>query len=203
MPAYATSSRVGSFLLSGWQLSGIITAMSGLPIDVVDQLAGSFYGLNNGFGRPNFAPGADHSAAASNVPHGFYFNPYAFVRPVVSAGQLIPSSGGTALAGALGTDFGNVGRNILRGPSQANVDFGLTRHFRVTESKRIEFRADFFNLLNQVNLANPMSDFNGIASSGGSIDPNTGQVLSPGAFGRIISTSSNPRIIQLSLKFSF
>jgi hypothetical protein len=73
----------------------------------------------------------------------------------------------------------------------------------MTESKGIEFRAEFFNLLNHVNLANPMSDFNGIQSSGGSVDPNTGQVLSPGAFGRIVSTSSNPRIIQLALKFSF
>ncbi len=202
-PTFATSSRTGSLLVSGWQLSGIVTAMSGLPIDVVDQLAASFYGLNNGFGRPNFAPGADRATATSNVPNGFFFNPYAFARAVVRAGQPIPSSGGAAFAGALGTDFGSVGRNILRGPGQANVDFGLARLFRVTESKRIEFRADFFNLLNHVNLANPMSDFNGIASSGGNFDPNTGRVLSPGAFGRIISTSSNPRIIQLALKFSF
>jgi hypothetical protein len=83
------------------------------------------------------------------------------------------------------------------------VDFGLTRRFRVTESKGIEFRAEFFNLLNHVNLANPMSDFNGIASSGGSIDANTGRILNPGAFGRIIATSSNPRIIQFALKFNF
>jgi hypothetical protein len=47
-----------------------------------------------------------------------------------------------------------------------------------------------------------MSDFNGIQSSGGSIDPNTGQVLSPGARADRL-TSSNPRIIQLALKFSF
>jgi hypothetical protein len=39
-PTFATSSRTGSMPLSGWQLSGIVTAMSGLPIDVVDQLAG-------------------------------------------------------------------------------------------------------------------------------------------------------------------
>jgi len=202
-PTFATSSRTVSLLLSDWQLSGIVTAMSGLPIDVVDQLAGSFYGLNNGFGRPNFAPGADSAAATSNVPNGFFFNPYAFARAVVRSGQPIPSSGGAAFADARGTDFGSVGRNILRGPVQANVDFGVARRFRVTESKSIEFRAEFFNLLNRVNFANPMSDFNGIASSGGSIDPNTGGVLSPGAFGRIISTSSNPRIIQFALKFNF
>jgi hypothetical protein len=202
-PALATRSRSGRLLLSGWQISGILTAMSGLPIDVVDQLAGSFYGLNNGFARPNFAPVAHRAAATSNVPDGFFFNPYAFARPVVRAGQPIPSSSGAASADAPGTDIGFVGRNILRGPRQVNVDFGLARRFRMTESKGIEFRAEFFNLLNHVNLANPMSDFNGIQSSGGSVDPNTGQVLSPGAFGRIVSTSSNPRIIQLALKFSF
>ena len=177
--------------------------MSGLPVDVVDQLAASFYGLNNGFGRPNFAPGADRATATSNIPDGFFFNPYAFARATVTAGQPIPSSGGTAVADAPGTDFGTVGRNVLRGPRQVNVDFGLARRFRVRESKGIELRVELFNLINHVNLANPMSDFNGIDSSGGKIDPTTGRVVNPGSFGRIISTSSNSRIVQLALKVSF
>jgi hypothetical protein len=125
--AFGTRYRSGRLILSGWQLSGIVTAMSGLPIDVVDQLAGSLYGLNNGFARPNFAPGADRATATSNIPDGYFFNPYAFARPVVSPGQPIPSSGGAAFAGALGTDLGDVRRNILRGPRQVNVDFGLRR----------------------------------------------------------------------------
>jgi hypothetical protein len=197
-PTFVARSASGRFL-SGWQLSGIITAMSGLPIDVVDQLGGSLYGLNNGFARPNFAPGADHAGATSNVPQGFFFNPYAFSRAVVVAGQPIPSSDGAAIAAAAGTDLGAVGRNVLRGPGQVNIDFGVARSFRVTESSNIEFRAEFFNLFNHVNLANPVSDLNGVAS----IDPNTGRILDPGTFGRIISTSSNPRIVQLAVKFSF
>jgi hypothetical protein len=67
----------------------------------------------------------------------------------------------------------------------------------------VEYRAEVFNLFNHVNFANPISDFNAIPSSGGSINPNTGQLISPGAFGRIISTSNNPRIIQFALKLSF
>ena len=47
-----------------------------------------------------------------------FFNPFAFVRPVVQAGQVIPSSNGVAVAGAQGTDIGNVGRNVLRGPNK-------------------------------------------------------------------------------------
>jgi hypothetical protein len=84
-----------------------------------------------------------------------------------------------------------------------NVDFSVAKRFQLTESATVEFRAEFFNLFNQVNLANPISNFNAIAASGGKIDPNTGEVLSSGDFGRTISTSSNPRIIQLGVKFNF
>ena len=53
------------------------------------------------------------------------------------------------------------------------------------------------------NYANPLSDFNRIAPSGGGIDPNSGRVLNLDSFGRIISTSNNPRIVQLALQLHF
>jgi hypothetical protein len=121
----------------------------------------------------------------------------------VLPGQLIPSSNGTAPAAAIGTDFGNVGRNVLRGPRQTNVDFSIIKRFPFGESRSIEFRAEFFNLFNHVNFANPISNLNAFASSGGSIDPNTGQIINPGDFGRITSTSNNPRLIQFALKLNF
>jgi hypothetical protein len=139
----------------------------------------------------------------SNIPSGYFFNPFAFARPTVLAGQVIPSSNGTATAGATGTDFGNVGRNVLRGPRQTNLDFSILKRFPITESKNIEFRAEFFNLLNHVNFANPISNLNAVSSSGGSIDPNTGQIINAGDFGRINSTSNNPRLIQFALKLTF
>ena len=186
-------------LLSNWQLAGIITAMSGLPIDIVDSNAGSFYfGQNSGLSRPSWAPGATRSTTTSNVPPGYFFNPFAFVRPVVPVGQLIPSSNGTATAGANGTDFGNVGRNVLRGPRQTNVDFSIIRRFPIGESRNIEFRAEFFNLLNHVNFANPISNLNAA-----SLDQNTGQIMNPGDFGHIASTSNNPRLIQFAVKLNF
>jgi hypothetical protein len=203
-PAFAASSTVSRLLFLNWQLAGIITAMSGLPIDIVDSNAGSFYfGANNSASRPSWAPGATRGTAMSNVPAGYFFNPFAFVRPVVLTGQVIPSSNGTAVAGATGTDLGNVGRNVLRGPRQTNVDFSIIKRFRIDESKTIEIRAEFFNLLNQVNMANPISNFNAVLSSGGNIDPNTGQIISPGDFGRITATSNNPRLIQFALKYNF
>jgi Carboxypeptidase regulatory-like domain/TonB dependent receptor-like, beta-barrel/TonB-dependent Receptor Plug Domain len=201
-PAFAENSTVSRLLFSNWQAAGIITAMSGLPIDIVDSNAGSFYfGANSFASRPSWAPGATRSTAMSNVPPGDFFNPFAFVRPVVLTDQVIPSSNGTAIAGATGTDFGNIGRNVLRGPRQSNVDFSIIKRFPIRESKDIEFRAEFFNLFNHVNFANPVSNFNAVPLS--SIDPNTGQIISPGDFGRITATSNNPRLIQFALKYNF
>ena len=65
-------------------------------------------------------------------------------------------------------------------------------------SKNIELHAEFFNLFNQVNFANPLSNLNAA-----SINPNTGQIIDPGDFGRIISTSNNPRLLQFALKLNF
>jgi hypothetical protein len=203
---FAKRSTTGRLLLSNWQVAGIITAMSGQPFDIVDSAAGSFYfGANSGLSRPSWAPGATRGTATSNVPPGYFFNPFAFVRPVVQTGQLIPSSNGLVTAGATGTDFGNVGRNVLRGPKQANVDFSIIKRFPIRWSKNIEFRAEFFNLFNHVNFANPIINLNAVTSSGGSLDSSTGQITNnnPGDFGSIISTSNNPRLIQLALKFSF
>ena len=138
----------------------------------------------------------------TNVPAGYYFNALAFGRPVVQPGQVIPSSNGTAIANASGTDIGNVGRNVLRGPRQGNVDISVIKRFPVGESKKVELRAEFFNLFNQVNFANPLGNFNAVPG----IDSNTGQIINSddlGDFGRINSTSNNPRLIQLVLKLNF
>jgi hypothetical protein len=186
-------------------VAGIGVAMSGQPIDVVDTGAGSFYGLNNGpnpLARPNWAAGATLSTTMTDIPAGYFFNPLAFARPVVTAGQVIPSSNGAAASNAIGTDIGNVGRNVLRGPRQTNVDFSLIKRFPIGESKNIEFRAEFFNLFNHVNLSNPISDLNAVFATG-SINRDSGRIINPGDFGRIASTSNNPRLIQFALKFNY
>ena len=127
----------------------------------------------------------------------------AFASPVVLSGQVSPSSGDAAVAAAKGTDIGNVGRNCLRGPVQANVDFAVSRGIRVAEGKTLRIRVDAFNVLNRANRAGPVSDLAAAAATGGSLDPNTGRVISGGNFGRIISNSSNPRILQVSIHFDF
>jgi len=54
------------------------------------------------------------------------------------------------------------------GPGQTNVDFSIGKQFNVRERQYVEFRAEFFNRFNQVNLANPISDLNAVAIPGGS-----------------------------------
>jgi len=172
-------------LLSNWQFSGILTAMSGLPVDVFDPAGGSLYGLFAG-ARPNWALGANRTTARTRIPPGYYFNPSAFAEAVVQPGQPIPSANdSTALAGDLGTDLGDVGRNVLRGPAQSNVDFSVGRRFFLSESKGLEFRSDFFNLLNHANRDNPVSD------------------ISSAEFGKITSFGSSARILQFGLKVTF
>ena len=204
-PDIATRSSAAKWFLADWRLAGIVTAMSGLPIDVLDGGAGAFYGLNGGnnaLARPSWAPGATRATAMTNIPPGYLFNPLAFVRPTVLAGRVIPSSNGTATASANGTDLGNVGRNVLRGPSQFNIDLSLYKRFRIHEARSIEFRAEAFNLFNNVNLDNPVSNLAAVPAS--SIDANTGQIIgNPGDFGRAISTSNNPRVIQFAVRFVF
>jgi hypothetical protein len=186
-PSFARGSVATRLLFSNWQVSGIVTAMSGLPVDIFDPTGGLLYGL---FGaRPNWAPEASAKIAKNSIPAGYYFNPSAFSQAMVQPGQPIPSvHDPTAVvdpAAEAGTDIGNVGRNVLRGPNQSNVDFSVGKRFPLAESKVLEFHADFFNLLNHPNRDNPVSD------------------ISTADFGKVLSFSSSPRIVQLALKFSF
>jgi hypothetical protein len=206
--------KAGKSVFEGWQMSLIAQWMSGLPINIRDSRSAElFFGPNGGGDRPSWAPGSTAATATSNIPSGYYFNPQAFVRSIVATGQVIPSSHGEFLAGpgcpfvnsngALCTDFGNVGRNPLRGPRQFNLDVAVSKRIALRESKSLDLRVEAFNLLNNVNFANPVSNFN-TAANGGAIDNTTGRITAlGGSFGKIISTSNNPRIVQLVAKFSF
>jgi hypothetical protein len=80
--------------------------------------------------------------------------------------------------------FGNSGRNILRGPGFASIDFGLVKNVRLLRGHSVQFRTEFFNLFNRVNLGNPVANVSA---------PNFGEIISAGS----------PRVIQLALKYAF
>jgi len=89
------------------------------------------------------------------------------------------------------TVFGNLGRNIYRGPHQQNWDFSLIKNFKVTERQSLRFTTDFFNIWNHVNFANPA--INDVEVGTGPNSP----------FGKIFSTVGTPRLIQFSLRYAF
>ncbi len=185
VPKAVRNSRFGRLALSGWQFSGIVTLMSGLPVDTFDPAGGSLYGLDGT--RPSWAPGATRATATHHAPPGYYFNPSAFTTLTLQPGQVIPSAHDpTALAADVGTDVGNVGRNFARGPAFYGYDCSVRKRFVLWESAATEFRADLLNVFNHPIRSNPIGDL------GAGTD-----------FGRIVGFDTSPRIIQLSLKVAF
>ena len=81
--------------------------------------------------------------------------------------------------------FGNSGRNILRGDGLEQWDFSLLKNFSLREGMTLQFRGEFFNVLNHPDFGNP------------------GTRLTSGTFGVVTSTRTGPRIGQFALKFIF
>lgn len=151
-----------SFLISDWQTNSISTIQSGQPFTVTIGSFDALTGISNR--RPNLVGNPNE-----NVPNGFAFNPAAFAAP--PAGQL-----------------GNAGRNIVRGGSYFNTDFAVLRNFALPvlgEAGNLQFRAEFFNLYNNVNFTAPVTS------------------LSNAAFGRYVGNATAPRVIQFGVKASF
>jgi hypothetical protein len=164
-------SRVFDALLGGWQLSTINTANTGTPVNVyyTPSTANDVTGLTaeyrgQAFLRPNASCTAmDQSRAQSLLT---YFAGCTFSTPPASA------------------PFGNLSRNAFRAPTYEQWDLAVNKDFRITESARVQFRSEFFNVLNHTNFGPP----NPISNST--------------AFGTI-TTAAPPRQIQFSLKLLF
>ncbi len=208
LPFYRGATGWTGRLLSGWALSGITTFQSGTPFSVTDSGAGSgFLGLG-------FTPGtlsgslASGSTLASAVTTGDIhkrIDGYLNVNALTTAPLLYPAQCDPINNPAqfdpnfCTTDFGNLGRNVFRGPRQQNWDFSLIKNFKLTERQALRFTTDFFNIWNHANFGNPtINDVESIPH-----DPITGQPLTTGPFGKIISTVGTPRLIQFSLRYAF
>jgi hypothetical protein len=186
LPFGAGMGGVAGQLIKGWQLNGLISLNSGLPFNITNGFERSRNGEPGGTGdRPNLAPGANNnptegvSIGCPGVPAGqklgtpdLYFDPCAF--ELQEAGT-----------------YGNLGRNTVIGPGLANFDLSVTKRFQVDEHRNVQFRAEFFNVLNHPNFSNFVRTvFTGTGARNGSA-------------GRITSTSTTSRQIQFGLKLSF
>jgi len=130
------SSALAKAFLGGWQVSSILQTRSGLPTNI--QLISGFFGLPM---RPNYVPGQNATKSGGSWTTNKY-NPDAFAVP--------PGYDGT-----WGANLGNVGRNALRGPGFFQWDFSAMKNIAIKEGLKLQLRADFFNILNHPNFANP------------------------------------------------
>jgi len=176
------SNHLAKSTLGGWQLSGIITAESGAPIDITVNGGTAASLFSDVTVRPN-------AVGAISYPHkaNEWFNP----APFLQAGSL-PTC-------ATGPDcFGNLGHDALRGPGRDNWNMSLFKNFVFNERARLEFRVDAFNIWNH-------TQFIGNVQQGGigtSISVKNGLPVPGSNFGAFTS-AYDPRTLQLGLKMVF
>jgi hypothetical protein len=156
----------------GWQVSGDLTAQSGPPWNVsvgFDQAGTAVTGSE----RPNLILPAGQ-AVTGNI-----------------SGWANPAAFGVPAAGTLG----NLQRDFLWGPGIVDVDFATIKDTQIKERYHLQFRAEFFNILNHPNFALPnASAFVQTADGGGAPNP---------TFGKITGTTTSSRQIQFALKLMF
>jgi hypothetical protein len=158
--SFSTGNRVFDYLLGNWQANSIFVARSGAVFTpyVSSDIANTGNGIvyANLVGNPN--------SVQRNAAH--WFNPAAYAVPPLYT-------------------FGSASRNSLRGPSYWDLDGSLFRQIPIGEGREFQFRAEAFNLLNNVDLGNPNA------------------ILGTTGFGAITTTANTSREIQLALKFIF
>jgi len=183
-------------LASGWSISGITTIQDGDPLTILDSSAGLIYGapgnasttnttaemaLGMNYGNLITAGGVQSRLGGASGGPG-YINAAALTSPpIIGATPGVPGTGGTG--------YGNTGVGVMLGPGQFNFDADVAKTTRVGgihEDAVLQFRAEFFNLFNHPQFANPALDYG-----------------SPANFGQITSASVNPRLVQLALKYVF
>jgi hypothetical protein len=187
-------------ILGGWQISGILNWHTGFPWTPVYQNTGGNVVLPSPFGYTNLRPdnyfggaGTDYGNSTFMRPNGNFPNgalAYFTVPAFVPGGGIPPAP--------------SVGRNLLRGPGYFSTDvtlqksFGLPKLPILGENARFEFRADFFNVFNKLNLTPLPPSGTADASNTISFDGTTSNPL----FGQAQS-ALNGRIIELQARFSF
>jgi hypothetical protein len=164
LPAFRGKPAVMKWVLGGWQPSGSLILQSAAAFSVQAGRENSLTTFGNRarqVGDPSRSARTD-----SNRDRVLeWFNTKAFDHAPTGT-------------------YGNSGRNIVFGPGLASVDFSMAKYFPLTEKLKVQFRSEFFNLLNHTNLNEPNS------------------TLTAGTYGRITS-ALDPRILQFGLKLMF
>jgi hypothetical protein len=170
-PDFKNYVHLPEVLSGGWELSGILTLQTGQPFTVLT--GGNNSGTGLGTDRPNLT--CNPNVAPRTVQQ--WFNTSCFQQNAVFS-------------------FGDEGRNILVGPGFDNFDFAVLKNTNITERVNLQFRTEFFNILNHPNFALPSSTMNA---------PNFGALFETAdvAQNNVGLGSGGPRLIQFGLKLNF
>jgi hypothetical protein len=161
---------IADILVSGWQLNGIISAQNGFPFTPLVGSNQSGSGDTRNPDRVSVNPNFSGPRIVGTQQE--WYNPSAF---------LLPPAG----------TYGNTGRDILSGPGLLEVDSSLFKNFRIRETAVLQFRAEFFNLINRANFGLPIiSNF----TAAGAISPSAGLIT---------YTGTTSRQIQFGLKLNW
>jgi len=207
--AYDFPKTTGSWqrLKNGWGLISTVTLQSGQPFQFNYNFEDDFSGSGEGDDRPDrVGPIVYHAHDPSNfVELGSFAIPCRLSGPTASglASDCVPGT----------RHFGNLGRNALRGPTYKQWDFALYKNTAITERLNAQFRAEFFNILNHPNFANPFlpafiadPGINGFSASGGrAVGVGGYPIVATGdvGIGNPFLGGGGPRGIQLAAKFTF
>jgi len=179
-------------ILGGWQISGITTLQTGAPFTVTTG-APDFSGFNSAAGAAG-SGNADRPdmTRSGPLPQNNRNPDAAFEKSYFTT---------ALLAGRVGTS----GRDQYYGPGLQNYDFAAAKNFplwaKVGEQTRLQFRADFFNLFNHTNFANPVTGMNN--ANFGKITQTAGTAGQSGVLSPTGGPMGGPRLIQLSLRLQF
>jgi len=185
-------------LISGWSLNWSTTLQGGQPISLSCP-SGTAAGLNCGDLRVSGQPLDLGLHTDANGLLSYYGNPKAFAQPCILGPGGVPTStpaGCVPLTGvaALG------GLNQFPGPGFHRVDFSIFKNFSLSERAKMQFRTEFFNILNHPNFNAPNFGGNGVVAISGAGD------FTSSNFGEIGATRDapyDPRQIQFALKLLF
>jgi hypothetical protein len=223
---YAIPGREGAWqMMQGWEINSIVTLQSPQfwgPIDLGTDAAGtgplpvsppanapirwSFYGKPSDFkSGPTpipFFPGTSNAACAAEALAVDGGTAGASTASLTSFGCY--AKGNSIMIPPPLGQFGNMPRNLFPDSGFKNFDFSIAKNWHFGERLRAQFRAEFFNILNHPNFANPYGGQNGFGLNDPSVQPfGCGCATPDVAAANPVIGSGGSRAVQLGLKFTF
>jgi hypothetical protein len=165
-----TMPRIVDTLIGGWEAGSLVIWQSGGPFTISSNRLTTNGAVTTG-SWANYS-GSRNVGDVQRLGDGVWFYP----RDTFATNFTFPGAG----------DYGNTGRNTFRGPRYFDTDVSLVKRFRIRENHAVTFRAEGYNIFNNVNFANP-----------------TVSLTSPQTFGKLTSIVGNPRIFQMALRYDF